>query len=40
MKDQNVVFALESERLSNIFIHDRPAARALWARLSSEGEKH
>ncbi len=39
MKDQNVVFSLESDRLKNIRIHDRPAARALWARLCSEGEK-
>ncbi|MFG1400912.1 type I-C CRISPR-associated protein Cas8c/Csd1 [Xanthobacter sediminis] len=39
MKDQNLVFALESERLDNIRIHDRPAARDLWARLSADGEK-
>jgi CRISPR-associated protein Csd1 len=39
MKDQNVVFALESERLNNICIHDRPAARALWAKLGAEGDK-
>lgn len=39
IKDQNVVFSLESERLKRIRIHDRPAARALWARLCSEGEK-
>lgn len=39
MKDQNVAFALESERLDNVLIHDRDAAKALWARLSSEGEK-
>ena len=39
MKDQNIVFALESERLKNICIHDRPAARALWSRLRAEGEK-
>jgi CRISPR-associated protein Csd1 len=39
MKDQNIVFALESERRQNIRIHDRPAARALWARLSAEGER-
>jgi CRISPR-associated protein Csd1 len=36
MKDQNVVFALERERLDNVYIHDRPAARELWARLSAE----
>ena len=39
MKDQNVVFSLESQRLKNIRIHDRPAARALWARLCSEDKK-
>jgi len=38
MKDQNVIFALESDRQENIYLHDRPAARALWARLASEGE--
>lgn len=36
MLDQNVAFALESERLAGICIHDRPAARALVARGSSE----
>ena len=39
MKDQNAVFALESERLQNIYIHDRPAARTLWAHHSSSDEK-
>ena len=39
MKDQNVVFALEVERLKNIRVHDRPAAKNLWAKLSSEGDK-
>lgn len=39
MKDQNVVFALESERLNGIYIHDRPGARALWARLSEAGSR-
>jgi CRISPR-associated protein Csd1 len=39
MKDQNIAFALESERLKNICIHDRPAARALWTRLYAEGVK-
>ncbi|MFT3974079.1 MAG: type I-C CRISPR-associated protein Cas8c/Csd1 [Amaricoccus sp.] len=33
MRDQNVVFALESERLADVFLHDRPAARAAWARV-------
>jgi CRISPR-associated protein Csd1 len=37
MKDQNVVFALETDRRNNVRIHDRPAARALWARLKSDG---
>jgi CRISPR-associated protein Csd1 len=38
MKDQNIVFALESERRER-FLHERPAARSLWARLSAEGNK-
>lgn len=36
MKDQNVVFALESDRRANIFLHDRPAAKSLWERLSAQ----
>jgi CRISPR-associated protein Csd1 len=40
MKDQNIVFALEAERLDKIMIHDRPAARELWSRLSAAGEKN
>ncbi|ABC21631.1 type I-C CRISPR-associated protein Cas8c/Csd1 [Rhodospirillum rubrum] len=32
MKDQNVIFALESERLRDVYLHDREAARSLWAR--------
>lgn len=39
MKDQNIVFALESERLADTRIHDRAAAKELWARLGAEGEK-
>jgi len=39
MKDQNIIFGLESERIANVFLHDRPAARALWARLSAAGDK-
>lgn len=31
LKEQNVVFALESDRRSGIYIHDRPAAKALWS---------
>ncbi len=36
MKDQNVVFALASEYHERM-IHDRPAARELWARISIVG---
>jgi CRISPR-associated protein Csd1 len=42
MKDQNLVFALESERLGSggaiRCVHDRPAARVLWASLSAEAD--
>jgi len=38
MKDQNVVFALESDRRNDIYVHDRPAARALWEKLSASKE--
>lgn len=38
MKDQNVVFALEKERRQHIYIHDRPAAKALWTQQFSAGE--
>lgn len=39
LKDQNVVFALESERRQNRWLHERQAARDLWGRLSGgEGE--
>lgn len=34
MVDQNIVFRLSGERL---FLHDRPAAKALWARVGAEG---
>lgn len=40
LKDQNVVFALESERRDNIWLHDRPAARELWGRLSGGNEEN
>ena len=36
--DQNVVFALESQRLSKIYLHDRPAARQIWADMVSANE--
>jgi CRISPR-associated protein Csd1 len=39
MQDQNVIFALESERRFDVYIHDRPAAKALWAGLSAAGER-
>jgi CRISPR-associated protein Csd1 len=39
MKDQNLVFALEGERRQDIYIHDRPAAKALWTDLSAAGER-
>lgn len=39
MRDQNVVFALESERLDGIYLHDRAEARKSWARLSSQGDR-
>jgi CRISPR-associated protein Csd1 len=34
MKDQNVVFVLESDRFRRLQLHDRPEAKALWARIS------
>lgn len=34
MRDQNVVFALESDRRQNLWLHDRPAAKALWEKVS------
>ncbi len=39
MLDQNLVFCLESDRKANIRLHERPAAKALWGRLSAEGDK-
>jgi CRISPR-associated protein Csd1 len=39
LRDQNIVFALESDRLQNLCLHDRPAAKELWARVSGgDGE--
>jgi CRISPR-associated protein Csd1 len=40
MKDQNVVFALESERLDKVYIHDRSAARELWGHLSAQRDRN
>ncbi|MHC0055655.1 type I-C CRISPR-associated protein Cas8c/Csd1 [Actibacterium sp. D379-3] len=34
MRDQNIVFALADE-LQDRFLHDRPAARAIWARIGA-----
>lgn len=39
MKDQNVAFALESDRLRNVMIHDREAAISLWIRTQSSGDR-
>ena len=34
MKDQNVVFTLESERRDGALLHNRPAAKAVWTRVA------
>lgn len=39
MKDSNIVFALESERLDNLFLHDRPEVRARIMALSAGAEE-
>lgn len=39
MKDQNIIFALERERLNDSYLHERPAAQALWAELSAPREQ-
>jgi CRISPR-associated protein Csd1 len=39
MKDQNIIFILESERLQNKYLHDNSAAKQIWARLISSGDK-
>ncbi len=36
---QNVIFALESERQHDVYLHHRPVARSIWARLCSEEDK-
>ncbi|WP_019960727.1 type I-C CRISPR-associated protein Cas8c/Csd1 [Woodsholea maritima] len=38
MLDQNIVFALEADRLSNYYLHDRPAAKALWADMNNNDQ--
>lgn len=35
-RDENVAFVLESDRAAQHWLHDRPAAKALWARVSGE----
>ena len=40
LKDQNVVFALESDRLQNLWLHDRQAAKDFWGRVSGNGSEH
>lgn len=35
LRDQNVVFVLDSDRMAKLWLHDRPAAKALWARVAS-----
>ena len=39
MKDQNIAFILETDRLQNIFIHDRPAAKHIWAQMKREAQQ-
>jgi CRISPR-associated protein Csd1 len=40
MRDKYIAFALESERLDGVYLHDRPAAREIWARcLAAETAK-
>jgi CRISPR-associated protein Csd1 len=39
MKDQNIVFALERDRLRHDYIHDRAAAKAILARPTTSGDK-
>ena len=34
LRDQNVAFVLESDRLANLWLHSRAAAKALWARVA------
>lgn len=36
LRDQNLVFALESDRRQNHWLHERPAAKALWERISQD----
>lgn len=39
LRDQNIVFMLKSDQEAGIYLHDRPEAKALWARLRvTEGD--
>lgn len=40
MRDQNIVFALERERLNGVMLHDREEARSRRARIVAAGEGH
>ncbi len=35
MRDGDIVFALESERRAGVYLHDRPAAQAIWRDLNA-----
>lgn len=39
MKDQNVIFVLDSDRDKKLWLHDRQAAKALWSRRQSAGAR-
>jgi CRISPR-associated protein Csd1 len=36
LRDENLVFVLESERLQQVWLHERPAAKALWDKVAAE----
>jgi CRISPR-associated protein Csd1 len=36
LMDQNVVFALETERRRNVYLHDREAAKTLWSSMQAD----
>lgn len=39
MKDANIVFTLESDRLAKTFLHDRMAAKEIWANAGSQDQE-
>jgi CRISPR-associated protein Csd1 len=39
MKDQNITFMLETERLDDVFIHNRPASKQIWEQFASENQQ-